>query len=238
MVESLSREAGEASSGPWASLAPGRDRARPPSAVGAGLREGGVAVDLAAAVAVSLEEIAAAMDEAFPENILGDLDHLGWALAAEAAGAKDPSAHLGRATSTIVALVHLFGQGTAIRFRYVHDFIYGFDWAKWVREDPARRAEVGPYDLVFLERMVQRGHELLDLITADDRKYPRLHGPGARNPFGFSRDPADELRLHHDLAARALLPVEAYRLDAVPSWDAPYAELRVERARALGIAEL
>ncbi|RLB45957.1 MAG: hypothetical protein DRJ42_28765, partial [Deltaproteobacteria bacterium] len=111
-MESLSREAGEASSGPWASLAPGRDRARPPSAVGAGLREGGVAVDLAAAVAVSLEEIAAAMDEAFPENILGDLDHLGWALAAEAAGAKDPSAHLGRATSTIVALVHLFGQGT------------------------------------------------------------------------------------------------------------------------------
>jgi len=237
VVEPLNRRTVPASPGPRASLAAGRDHARPPSAIGALLREGGVPPGLAAGVVASLEQIAVAMDEAFPDNIFGDLDHLGWALATEAAGAKDPFAHLDRATSTLVALQHLFGQGTAIRFRYVHDFIYGFDWAKWVREDPPQRAEVGPYDLVFLERMVRRGNELLDLIAGDDRKYPQLHGPGARNPFGFSRDPADEERLHRDLAARALLPIEAYRLDAAPAWDTPFAELRVERARALGIAE-
>lgn len=236
MVESLSEGLGAQCPAAWASLAPDRDHCWGPAAVARELRGEGVDGQLARAVEDGLEQVVAAMRSAFPENILGDLDHLGAALAAEAAAARDPRSHLRRTVALVVDLQHLFGQGTAIRFRYVHDFIYGFDWAKWVRQDPAVRAAIGPYDLLFLERMARRGNELLDLIASGDTKYPRLPDAGPRNPFGFSREPADELRLHRDLAARSLLPVQAYRCGATPSWDAPYAELRLERARALGIA--
>jgi len=211
----------------WGSLSQERAVARGPAEIAAALG--------APSMESGLERVAEAMRAAFPDNLLGDLDHWAWAVAREAADGDDPDAHVGRATETTVELMRLFGCATPIRFRYVHDFVYGFDWAKWVRKDPAARAAVGPFDLAFLERMVRRGHELLALIAEDDEKYPQLRDDRPRNPFGFSREPEDELRLFRDLAARGLLPVEAWRLETAPTWDRPFTDLRAERARVLGL---
>jgi hypothetical protein len=219
----------------WATLAEGRRAAHSPAEIASALSCAGISVPIVRAVEAGLGEVVIAMRRAFPENLLGDLDHFGWAIATHASATADPIAYIRRAIDTTLGLMRLFGTATTIRFRYVHDFVYGFDWAKWVAKDPGARAEVGPFDLVFLERMVKRGHELLGLIEADDAKYPQLTDARARNPFGFSREPEDELLLHRDLAARNLLPIEAWRLETAPRWDRAFFDLRVERARALGL---
>jgi hypothetical protein len=56
-----------------------------------------------------------------------------------------------------------------------------------------------------------------------------------RNPFGFSREPDDELALHRALAAAGAIPVEAWRIDAQPRWDLDFAARRLAQARALGL---
>ncbi|MCB9591289.1 MAG: ferrochelatase [Sandaracinaceae bacterium] len=181
---------------------------------------------MAEALAGGLVSVADATIEHFPDNQLFDFDALAAALVRDSADA----AALAATFDDVVSLHALFGRRTAIRFRYVHDFVYGFDWAKWVRRDPAKRAGVGPFQRRFLKVLLGRGQELLQLIATDDAKYPLLSDDQPRNPFSFSREPADELRLHRELAAEGLLPVEAWRVDAVPVWDRPFADLRAERA--------
>lgn len=172
----------------------------------------------------------------FPDNVLWDLDHLAASVLRDAS--DDPSAAAERvqtAFAEVLELHALFGCGSPIRFRYVHDFAYGFDWAKWVRRDAAARSGVGPFDLAFLRSLRQRGHELLALIEQDDEVYPRLRTRGARNPFAFSREPEEELSLYRDLAAQGLIPVRAWTFDEPPVWDRSFAEEREARARALGL---
>lgn len=175
-----------------------------------------------------------AQAEAFPENIFGDLDFVAASVLAQARAANSV-ALVQELLERMCGLQVLYGESTPIRFRYVHDFTYGYDWAKWVRREPTRDGSVGPFDLEFLIYMEARGHELLELIAADDRKYPSLKGPEHRNPFVFSREPAAETRLFPELAQRGLLPVETWRLDARPRCDRPFADLRVAVAAELGL---
>lgn len=222
---------------PWRSLAPGRARARSLREVG-GLVLGARDDAAAQALATALASIGLAMARAFPENIFGDLERLASSLWHGALCSDDPSSHLEREGRRIAALQDLFGRGTAIRFRYVHDFVYGFDWAKWVAKDPAARSEVGAYDPEFIGWMERRGDELLELIAVGSHhKYPPLTDARPRNPFGFSREPAAEIALHRHLAREGLLPVEAWRVDARPRWDRPYSRLRTEAAARLGLAQ-
>jgi hypothetical protein len=189
------------------------------------------------ALARGLASIAAAMRRAFPGNIFGDLDYLAASLWRGAQRApQGPLPFLREQCEQVATLQALFGQGTTIRFRYVHDFLYGFDWAKWVAREPNARSSVGPFDPEFLAFMGSRGHELLELIAQGrDPKYPPLPGGRPRNPFGFSREPAAEIALHQHLAREGLLPVEAWRIDAHPRWDRPFAELRRQQALRLGL---
>lgn len=223
---------------PWRTLAPDRTHARPLLAIGRALLEGEASA-AAEAFAEGLVGIVVAMRRAFPHNIFGDLDHLAASLWRGAAAAPvGPVAYLRKQCPRVAALQDLFGQATAIRFRYVHDFLYGFDWAKWVAGDPATRACVGPFAPELLAHMERRGHELLALIAAGgDRRYPPLPDERPRNAFGFSREPADELCLHRHLAREGLLPVEAWRIDASPRWDRPFQRLRREHAARLGLAD-
>ncbi|MEM1417603.1 MAG: ferrochelatase, partial [Myxococcota bacterium] len=117
-----------------------------------------------------------------------------------------------------------------------HDFLYAFDWSKWVREAPEERAAIGPFDRPFLERMVTRGRELVALIEARDLKYGPIPAGVDRNPFSFSRTPVDEARLWKDLAAVDGLPAKAWDPDAIPEWERDFYALREARARALGLA--
>jgi hypothetical protein len=130
----------------------------------------------------------------------------------------------------------LYGQQSAIRFRYVHDFMYGFDWARWVRRDPAARKGVEPFGIEFLRQTESRGRDILTLIEADDGWYPRLANGVVRNPFPFSREPEDELPLYRLLAERGCVPVGAWRLDAQPDASRDFDALREGAARSLGLA--
>ncbi|MGB1014641.1 MAG: ferrochelatase, partial [Nannocystaceae bacterium] len=172
----------------------------------------------------------------FPGNLFWDFDYLAIAVTRQACCQPDPRGHLEACFARMVELQTLFGQGTPIRFRYVHDFAYGYDWAKWVQRAPEKRQAVGPFDWDFLTYMHHRGHELLALIEADDSKYPRLRDTRSRNPFGFSREPEAERILHADLAARGLIPVANWDPNAAPTWKLDYASLRLERASVLGFA--
>lgn len=217
-------------------LEPGRERARLHTELCDRLLLPSDPDALKEAFITGLVEAMESMLAAFPDNLLWDLEGLAARQLEQARAATDPTATVAHLWSRIAALQHLFGSRGPIRFRYIHDFVYGFDWAKWVAKDPPRRAHVGPYDAAFVERMHRRGGELLELIAAGDSKYGPLQGPQSRNPFGFSRTPADELALHRRLAAQDALPVRAWDLAAKPDWRRPYAQLREEAAQALKIS--
>lgn len=208
-----------------ASLCPDRQRATPIVELIERALAGGVPERRCAEVARGVGEIVGAQVASFPENIFWDFDYLVARLSV-VEGMPD-------IVDRIVDVTRRFGHGTAIRFRYVHDFSYGFDWAKWVNKDPDNRDNVGPYDVPFLAFMQQRADELVELIAADDAKYPRLKDEAHRNPFGFSREPGAEEKLHRALAREGLIPLEAWREDAQPVWNRPFADLREKQAVAL-----
>ncbi|MEM6292116.1 MAG: ferrochelatase [Myxococcota bacterium] len=218
-------------------LEPAAARAMLPSALAQSLPEDTDDDALREAFAEGLCEAVAAMLHAFPENLLWDLHALGAAQLRHARASEDPPTTVRHLWQRIAALQHAFGHHGPIRFRYIHDFIYGFDWAKWVAKNPSERRAIGPYDPAFVERMHTRGAELVTLIEGGkDAKYGPLQGPQARNPFGFSREPEAELALHRRLAASDALPVRAWDPGATPDWTRPYARLREEAADALRIS--
>jgi hypothetical protein len=214
----------------WASLCPEREHARrlielvPASALPGEVR---------LAIASGLAAIGRAVRRSFPDNIFCDLDLVLASL--ERGGARHGRGWVEDTAGTIEALHELFGSGTPIQFRYVHDFLYGFDWARWVRRERAARAGVGPFDPVFLDHARTRGRELQALIATDDPKYHRIARGEHRNPFPFARDPASEAMLLRDLARRGWIPVEAWRADAEPDLDRDHGAERERCARQLGL---
>ncbi|MCK6548850.1 ferrochelatase [Myxococcota bacterium] len=184
------------------------------------------------ALADAIARVAEAFVRDFPENIFWDFDYLAGQLA------KDGDvAALEARTRDLVALSAGFGRHSPIRFRYAHDFLFGFDWCRWVAREPSRRTHVGPFDDHFITYLSRRGGELAELIARDDAKYGQLRGPGFRNPFVFSREPDEEHRLHVALAERELVPVEAWRVDGRAQWQQPFAELREAVAAELGMTK-
>lgn len=180
------------------------------------------------AFADGLEEVAEAILANFPENIFWDLDYLAKALA----GAGSPRA-IRLMTAMIVDLQNGFGCHSVIAFRYVHDFTFGFDWCRWVKKDLALRQDVGPFDWVFLLYLQKRRRELLDLIAKDDDKYGQLAPGQGRNPFVFSREPADERLLHETLAKAGDIPVPAWTSDGLCQFEKNFGEIRVQTANEL-----
>jgi len=218
-----------------ATLAPERDRATSLVALGERASEMGLRDTALSALAQGLIALSEAIAEHFPENIFWDLDFPVGNVCRRALGQADPTEFVTFQTARLVELQQLYGRRTPISFRYVHDFIYGFDWAKWIQKSPDARASVAPFDPEFLAFSAKRGHELLALIEADDQKYPPLRDEKHRNPFGFRRDPPSETQLFRHLAREGHLPVEAWRWDGAPAWNHPYAETRREQAVALGL---
>ncbi len=179
--------------------------------------------------------VAEAQLVSFPENLLWDFDFYLASIHARASESDDYASHLERVTDITVGLMRMYGQQSSIRFRYVHDFMYGFDWARWVRRDPDCRAGVAPFSIEFLQQIETRGRDIVTLIESDDSIYPKLRGSVSRNPFPFSREPNDELALYRLLASRCEIPVEAWRLDAAPNPHRDFDMLRESAARELGL---
>lgn len=213
-------------------LDPFRERATPIRDLVAHLADRAHEPHLAAAAC----SVADAQLEAFPENLLWDFDYYLASVHSEALDARDYEAHLQETTAITVELMHLYGQRSKIRFRYVHDFIYGFDWARWVRRNPESRSNTAPFSLEFLQQSRTRGRDILRLIDSDDQVYPKLSGDRPRNPFPFSREPEQELALYRRLAEHDCIPVPAWRIDAFPDASRDFDALRESAAEALGLS--
>lgn len=171
----------------------------------------------------------------FPENIFWDLDYPVFFLVRRALDSElGPTEYLGEARQRITRLMSLYGVHGSIRFRYAHDFLYGFDWARWVERDPSNEGEL-PFDSAFLEYSRARGHQLLALIEADDAKYPPIDTNARRNPFGFSREILAESALHKALAADGQIPVEAWNPECTPRAGRVFSQTREEYAKRLGL---
>ena len=217
--------------GARASLAPDRARALTPRELAERVTTGQGDEARLWAFTHGLRDIVHALAEDFPDNIFWDLDYPARCLW-DAGGPREMEAF----TRRVVALCHGFGARSALRFRYAHDFFFGYDWARWVQREPERRSAIRPFDATFLHYLEGRREELLALVARDDAKYSRLQGAEFRNPFGFSREPDEELRLHQVLAREDLIPVKSWRMDGEPRWDRPFADLRTETARRLGLS--
>lgn len=217
--------------GRWRSLCPGRTSPRDLVSLGDEVTQG-LDLDAQAAVWEGLARVAGAIAEHFPDNIFADLDAVAGALAFEARMSADRARDV---SGALVELHGLYGRTTPIRFRYVHDFLYGFDWARWVAADPDARADEDPFGRAFLGRALSRGQELLALIAARDEKYPPLPEGVSRNPFPFRRDSDAELRLLQALASERLVPLPAWDVDPRGDWRRPFAAIREAKARAMGL---
>jgi hypothetical protein len=212
-------------------LDPNRSVASPLIDLVAKLADSHQSPHLAAAAAA----VAEAQLQSFPDNLFWDFDFYLASIHRQALAASDYASYLARVARMTVGLMGLYGQRSTIRFRYVHDFMYGFDWARWVRRDPGGRARVEPFGLEFLRQTESRGREIITLVEADDALYPRLADGVSRNPFPFSRDPNDELPLYRLLAERGIVPVETWRRDAQPDAARDFDALRQDAARSLGL---
>lgn len=219
--------------GRWGGLTldPARSTATPLTELVSGLAD---STD-AARLAVAASAVAEAQLESFPENLFWDFDFYLTSIHSRALQASDYAGYLATVTRITVGLMRLYGQQSSIQFRYVHDFMYGYDWARWVRRDPKGRASVEPFGLEFLQQTESRGRDILTLIEADDDWYPKLAKGVVRNPFPFSREPDQELRLYRLLAERGWVPVEAWRADARPDARRDFDALREEAAQLLGL---
>ena len=188
--------------------------------------------ELTALFASTLEEVVRSMLRHFPENIFWDFDFFVASVVRQTLLEEDPARFLESFGKRVMALMKLFGRESDICFRYLHDFSYGFDWARWVKKEPEARQLIQPFGLTFLDYLHGRGEELLGLIATDDNKYHRIPGDSYRNPFVFSREPAEEAHLFTQLSVRGLLPIEAWKEDAQPVWDRPFERLREQLSSA------
>ncbi|MEH2389024.1 MAG: hypothetical protein V7K14_25280 [Nostoc sp.] len=172
----------------------------------------------------------------FPENIFWDFDFLVSSMLRQALVADEGAIpFLTVFGEKMVSLTEMFGNKTEMRFRYVHDFMYGFDWARWVQKEPHKRAHIEPFSLVFLDYLLVKGKELLQRINHGQITSYKLCDTGYRNPFTFSREPKDEYRLLTYLAEEQLIPVAVWNWNASPVWNKPFQEMRQQLALKLDI---
>jgi hypothetical protein len=170
----------------------------------------------------------------FPENIFWDFDLMICNMLEQAIIADDKGTlFLESFGNKLVELMELFGFAKEIRFRYVHDFMYGFDWARWVKKEPEKRAKIKLFSLTFLDNLLSKGKAILQLISVDDAQYHHISTQSYRNPFCFSRDPEHEYRLLKHLASDNLIPVATWNWNASPIWNKPFDQIREELSSKL-----
>jgi len=196
-----------------------------------------------------------ALREHFPDNVYGDVDAMVFDFVAAVADLDEARAAAGveRRFAAVAELFSRYGEHGPIRFRYAHDLLYGYDWAKWrwrARHGERGVGEVvtpvfgdpGPWSLPFLKRMKCRACELEGLIAAGDATYPPLDDVDVddathRNPFRFARGLDAERALYRELARRDLIPVAAW--SSAPTrrdvWERPYGALRERVAADLAL---
>ena len=143
--------------------------------------------------------------ENFSENIFWDLDALVFKILSYSSMTEQK-----KYTLKVLKLHERYGCKTSINFAYAHDFVYGFDWFRWVKKDYQKRSLVKPYDDIFLEYLDKRSLELYQLIEQNDKKYPILKPGVKRNPFSFKRSVNDEIQIHLKMSQNKWIPWKAW----------------------------
>lgn len=193
-------------------------------------------IELIITLQETLESIVRSQLQNFPENIFWDFDFLVSSMFRQALLADEGAiTFLKIFGEKMGSLIEMFGTKKEIRFRYVHDFMYGFDWARWVQKEPQKRAHIEPFSPVFLDYLLVKGKELLQRINHGQVTSYKLCDTGYRNPFTFSREPEDEYRLLTCLAEEQLIPVAVWNWNASPVWNKPFQEMRQQLALKLNI---
>ena len=181
---------------------------------------------------LSLESIIidlfSSQNENFPTNIFWDMDglisfflHL------------NDSKKQKNLCKILLKLYDRYGNKKSINFAYIHDFIYGFDWYRWVKKDFFVRKNIGPYDFVFLDYLNKRSLELFELIKINDHKYSTLCPHVKRNPFSFRRTVEEEIKIHLKLACKGAIPWKAWILKDKKTkkfWETNFSKIRQEMA--------
>ncbi|MDF3818532.1 hypothetical protein P3G55_01395 [Leptospira sp. 96542] len=173
----------------------------------------------------------------FPENIFWDFNFLVRQLAQISKFSSPNFFSTIRSLSIqIIRIFEIFGNHSKIKFRYIHDFIYGYDWLKWMLEKKKDTDDINPFGFDFLNYIESRGLELQALIDQNDSKYPMLNDE-YRNPFLFIRTTEEEMNLHKELSRLHQIPIEAWDGFAVPKYDQNYSAIRLEVSKQLGIGK-
>lgn len=173
----------------------------------------------------------------FPENIFWDLDLLLAEVYRDSQRGDSTVDHSGLRERFVVLdeILGLYGRRSSVNFNYVHDFIYGYDWVKWVSRDERERQDSSPFNLEFLRHLEKRGQEIVALIRKNDDFYQQLPRSTPRNVFGFSRDPDDEVKLFGHLASSGHIPVEAWNVNGTRRPDFNLYQVRYNTALELGL---
>lgn len=179
--------------------------------------------------------------ENYPENIYWDLDFLFYHVYKQLKDKESFSEKQGwimQLETRVKHIMDIFGSKSKIQFRYIHDFLYGFDWCKWVRKqkESGLTEEYNPFGEEFLTYIESRGLEILDMIEENDQDYVPLQSGTFRNPFVFKRGTEEEKMLLSSLAETKDIPIFAWKVDAKYNTKKDYSQIRKERADALGIA--
>ena len=172
----------------------------------------------------------------FPNNIFWDKDYF-VAYILEVVSSYPASLQQGFVdtfSSRFVSLLQLFGNQSIIKFQYLHDFSYGYDWAKWVYNDSEARSGVLPFSMQFLDRMYSRGKELEVLISENNSKYPQLQSENYRNPFQFHRTIECETIMMRRLVSLEAVPIKGWDITGNLEWNKPFNDIRNKEAERLG----
>lgn len=167
----------------------------------------------------------------FPENIFWDFDYM-----AQWFASIKSNEELKENCQQICLLQKLFGRESLVYFRYSHDFLYGFDWARWITKDPQHNHNSPPYSEKFMSHLEVRSVELSALIQKGDKDYFSNEDKKFRNPFKFDRKPQEETLLFTKLAAENDLPFQPWETNGgVFNWQKDYTAIREKYARDIGI---
>ncbi len=209
----------------WNSLAPNGRRAALPGEI---LLRHTPLLETDHAWVAFLCEYTESLLEHFPENLFCDLDGL-------ASATRQGSAPLFHA---LLELNLLYGCKGPIRFRYVHDFLYGWDWVKWLRRTRGKAAETPPFSMSFLQHLLSRAGEIGRQLQDRDTGWQELAPGEFRNPFPYSREQTDEALLLREASRRGLVPVRTWGkpLFEAAGLDRNWHQEREALARELGLA--
>ncbi|NCN10043.1 MAG: hypothetical protein GW938_09390 [Leptospira sp.] len=171
----------------------------------------------------------------FRENIFWDFDFLIHSLVIEYKVSSIKQEFIENRKEKIKSIFRLFGSKSLIRFKYLHDFLYGYDWYKWQTQSQESSNELKPFGDSFLNYIESRGKELIELIERNDTNYPALENEESRNPFYFSRDKEEETLLWKSLAKDNLIPIPSWQRKIPISLSHNFSEIRNQRAIDLQI---